>query len=230
MQTGERSGIEYSERPAKGEAQANIVILHGYGADMNDLAPLADYIDPEGRYRFIFPNAPLQPRELMMTGGRAWFPIDGEAMMQTMMTGQALDFREIDPEGLHEVVDDLSDFFAGFANAPLILGGFSQGSMVALSACLQLDLKVKALLLLSSALTQNIVERAEAGDLNLDGLPVFQSHGDEDSLLPAHQAEELADLLEQGGANVQFENFVGGHEIPVSIIEEINLFLKRVMQ
>jgi phospholipase/carboxylesterase len=50
------------------------------------------------------------------------------------------------------------------------------------------------------------------------GLGVFQSHGREDPLLPYAAAERLRALWEQGGAQVSFVTFTGGHEIPGDVI------------
>ena len=64
---GVLDAIEY---PAEGPQALTVVCLHGYGADMRDLAPLASEIPVERPVRWIFPNAP----EILDWGGRAWFP------------------------------------------------------------------------------------------------------------------------------------------------------------
>ena len=44
-----------------------LVLLHGYGADENDLAPLVQHIDPDGRFTSVCFRAPidLTPSELL---------------------------------------------------------------------------------------------------------------------------------------------------------------------
>lgn len=227
MQANEAAGIEFVERASSGQPKATIVVLHGYGADMNDLFPIADYIDPKQEYRFLFLNGLYEPREMAITGGKAWFPIDTEIMMQTMTTGGGLNFRDHRPEGLEMVASRIKEFLDEEVSGGYFLAGFSQGSMVALQLQIQFALKPKGLVLLSSTIYQNAVEALENDEQKLEGLPIFESHGEDDALLPFAAAEDLAHLLEQAGADLQFESFPGGHEVPPSILEELRLFLER---
>ena len=47
------------ERPAEGEPQGTLVLLHGRGADEHDLFPLLDALDPERRLLGVTPRGPL---------------------------------------------------------------------------------------------------------------------------------------------------------------------------
>jgi predicted esterase len=51
-----------------------VLVMHGRGADANDLADVAPMLDPPGGARFVFPNAP-KPFEAYpgMTFGFTWF-------------------------------------------------------------------------------------------------------------------------------------------------------------
>src|SRR5262249_4819866 len=57
------------------------------------------------------------------------------------------------------------------------------------------------------------------------GLPIFQSHGRQDPLLPFSGAQALRDLLVQAGIAVEFLAFDGGHAIPPSVVERSGQFL-----
>jgi phospholipase/carboxylesterase len=46
-------------RPAAGEPRGALVLLHGRGADENDLHPLLDLIDPKRRLVGLTPGGPL---------------------------------------------------------------------------------------------------------------------------------------------------------------------------
>jgi phospholipase/carboxylesterase len=46
-------------RPAAGDAQGALVLLHGRGADEYDLEPLLDALDPERRLAGVLPRGPL---------------------------------------------------------------------------------------------------------------------------------------------------------------------------
>ena len=55
-----------------------VVLLHGYGAQMGDLAGLCPAIDPQG-ILYICPNAPIPFRIGPGTVGYAWTPSGGGA-------------------------------------------------------------------------------------------------------------------------------------------------------
>jgi phospholipase/carboxylesterase len=61
------------------------------------------------------------------------------------------------------------------------------------------------------------------------GLPVFQSHGSHDPLLPFSQAERLRDLLREAGAAVEWHPFRGQHEIPPEVLDPLGPWLTRVL-
>ena len=58
------------------------------------------------------------------------------------------------------------------------------------------------------------------------GLPVFQSHGRVDPLLPFEGATWLKELLEEAGMPVEFHPFNGAHTIPQDVLESLAVFLK----
>ena len=60
--------LEARVRPAAGEAEGALVLLHGRGADELDLFPLLDLFDPERRLVGATPRAPLA----LPPGGWHW--------------------------------------------------------------------------------------------------------------------------------------------------------------
>jgi phospholipase/carboxylesterase len=59
------------ERPAAGEPEGALVLLHGRGADEYDLHPLLDALDPERRLHGYTPRAPLA----LPPGGAHWYAV-----------------------------------------------------------------------------------------------------------------------------------------------------------
>ena len=57
------------------------------------------------------------------------------------------------------------------------------------------------------------------------GLPVFQSHGRSDPILPFVLAEKLRDALGEAGLDVTFDRFEGGHAIPPSTLKRLDEWL-----
>src|SRR5256885_2393739 len=60
-------------RPAAGEPGGALVLFHGRGADENDLFPLLDALDPEGRFVGATPRGPLS----LPPGGAHWYALGG---------------------------------------------------------------------------------------------------------------------------------------------------------
>ena len=107
---------------------------------------------------------------------------------------------------------------------PLILGGFSQGSMCALHYFSKNFSKYnfqKLALLSSHLVARSLLFTNE----ELPRVPVFQSHGTNDQVLPYTAAGELLNFLEKNQFQVQFESFMGGHEIPPIVLQKLREFL-----
>jgi len=61
--------LTHELRPARGEPQGALVLLHGRGTDQFDLLPLLDELDPERRLVALTPRAPLE----LSPGGWHWY-------------------------------------------------------------------------------------------------------------------------------------------------------------
>ena len=58
-------------RPAAGEPQGALVLMHGRGADEHDLSPFLDLLDPKRRLVGVTPGGPL----FLPPGGRHWYVV-----------------------------------------------------------------------------------------------------------------------------------------------------------
>ena len=58
-------------REAEGEPEGALVLIHGRGADENDLFPVLDYLDPERRFLGVTPRGPLS----LPPGGAHWYMV-----------------------------------------------------------------------------------------------------------------------------------------------------------
>ncbi len=219
-----------SDREGGGEGPL-VVLFHGYGAPGEDLVPLSRVMRaPEGT-RFAFPAAPIS---LAMGFGdsRAWWQIDMMALEQAMMRGEHRDMSQSVPEGLPEaraLADEtVSALVEALAPSHLVLGGFSQGAMLALDLALHGDRPLAGLALMSGTLLCEDVWRAKAPARK--GLPVVQSHGRLDPLLSFAAAERLRDLLTEAGLDVRFIPFRGAHEIPPTVLAGVEELLDEVFR
>jgi phospholipase/carboxylesterase len=226
------------------------VLLHGFGAPGTDLVPLGQLLGRSlgagSSLRFAFPAAPLS----LLPGGddgddgdegggffgfgdsRAWWQIDIERYQRMMMTGRMAEVVNDEPPGLlparTQLLTTLAELQRELAVPPgrLILGGFSQGSMLSLDVALRSELPLAGLILWSSTFLAQSKWRPAMPSRR--GLRVLQSHGRRDPLLPFAVATALRDELIAAGLDVSFHEFGGGHEIPPPILQATLEFLRAV--
>ncbi|HEY6878462.1 MAG TPA: hypothetical protein VI299_10615 [Polyangiales bacterium] len=202
-----------------------IVLMHGFGAPGFDLVDLAQYVAAPDALRWVFPEAPM----LLDDGpGRAWWMID-PALFESRLRGERVDRSDELPARLPTARAELSSLLdaieheLGVAREQQLLGGFSQGSMLAVDQALHAERKPRGLVLLSSTLIAES-EWAPRASACRD-LPVLQTHGTSDPILPFADAERLRALLEGGGARLTFVQFAGGHELPPIALRALSAFL-----
>jgi phospholipase/carboxylesterase len=178
--------------------------------------------------RFAFPAAPLQlePSLPADVSGRAWWQIDMAELQRAVMMrdNEALTGRV--PAGLSEARAQLLELLDvlerdyGAARERLVLGGFSQGAMLATDVTLHAARPPAALVIMSGSL----IAKAEWLPLMKAraGLPVLQSHGRSDPVLSFEIAEQLRSALQAAGMPVDFQPFSGGHGIPNGVVEALS--------
>lgn len=209
-----------------------VILLHGFGAPGDDLVSLGDAIGAPAGTRFVFPEGPLS-LNLGFGDSRAWWMIDWNRVNQDIAAGRFRDLSREVPKGLPAarqwVLSLLKALGRRLAADPkkTVLGGFSQGAMLACDVMLRADNPFAGLVVLSGTL----LAQEEWAPLmpKRRGLPVFQSHGAQDDILPYLMAERLRDELTQAGLRVDWQSFPGGHEIPGSIVRNLGVFLRRVV-
>jgi phospholipase/carboxylesterase len=205
------------------------VMLHGFGASGDDLVALADELDAPD-VRFVFPAAPLALAGLY-GDARAWWMIDLAALEADQRRGHVRDRSAEVPPGLVEaravVVRLLAELAAHGDGGPLVLGGFSQGAMLALDVALDAAGRGAPPAGLALMSTTRINGAAWTPLMpKLAGTPIVLSHGRADPLLPYAVAESLRDELTAAGAKVTWVPFGGGHEIPRSVIAAVGVLVR----
>jgi len=196
-----------------------VILMHGFGAPGTDLVPVWRELAVPPATRFVFPEAPLA----LDFGGRAWWHIDMVRLQQRFNKGTALTMIEEVPEGIDlacaamiELLDTLErDFHA--APARTVIGGFSQGAMLATDVVLRSSRPFGGLAILSGTLLAHAEWQALMPARA--GLSVFQSHGKADPVLPFAVAEMLHSELVAAGLRAEFASFNGGHGIPAVALE-----------
>ncbi len=166
-----------------GAARSLVVLLHGFGADGNDLIGLGQYWASSlpGTY-FVAPHAP-QPCT-MAPSGRQWFPLSMR-----------------DPDEYWRGVTEAAPALNAFLDAELerhslppermALVGFSQGTMMSLHVGLRRE-KAPACIVGFSGLLAGVE------DLDKDSVgrpPIVLVHGDRDDVLPMDFMFAAANML-----------------------------------
>jgi phospholipase/carboxylesterase len=179
-----------SMRPASGgQPRALVVLLHGWGADGQDLIGLAPYFAqalPDAA--FVSPNGPF-PCD---TGfGRQWFSLSDrspEALLAGVRAAQGL---------VDGFLDDMLDAL-NLTPDRLALVGFSQGTMTSLFVAARRPEPVAAVVGYSGML----IAGADDAEL-LSRPPVMLVHGDADPVVPAEAMTAARHYLEQTGFSVE---------------------------
>lgn len=210
-----------------------VMLLHGFGAPGDDLVPLADVIDVPTGTRWVFPEAPLS-LNMGFGDSRAWWIIDFARIQEDRAAGRVRDLSIEVPQGLALARER---FLAFLKELPpqlsidykrMVIGGFSQGAMLTCDAVLHTDYPFAGLVQLSG----NLLAQSVWSPLipKRKGLPVFQSHGTLDDILPHVGAERLRDALIQSGLAVEWHSFRGGHEIPELVLRRLNTFITKALK
>jgi phospholipase/carboxylesterase len=174
--------------------------MHGRGADEHDLAPLLQALDPDADLLGVLPRGPLA----LPPGGRHWYVLrevgspDRETFLQTfaLLSGWldgVLAENEVAPERL-------------------VLGGFSQGAVMAYSLALAAGRPRPAGVLAFSG----FIPRVEGFEFDLEGragLPVSVSHGSLDPIISVEFAREARARLEAADLAVRYREDPVAHTI-----------------
>ena len=209
-----------------------VILLHGFGAPGDDLVPLADYMAVPKGTRFLFPEGPLA---LSMGFGdsRAWWIIDMARLEADRAAGRVRDLSAEVPRGLPQAREAIEQFIQQLPKAmPIdftktVIGGFSQGAMLTCDLVMRTACPFAGLVQLSGSLLAKQDWRPALAKRTC--LPVFQSHGTQDPILPYVMAERLRDELTQAGLRVEWHSFRGGHEISEPLLRQLGGFITNVL-
>ena len=184
-----------------------VLMLHGWGANYNDLQPLAEVINLPN-CRFLFPNAPFE--HFQQPTGRAWYALEKQ-----------------DFEGIEEGRDRLRNWLAslpaqtGIPPERTAMVGFSQGGAMTLD--IGMEFNFAALCSCSGYLHYDPTGRTGTFP------PTLLIHGNQDTIVPLAAAKKAQTELSEIGVKTEYFEFAGGHEIPTAAMVAMRTFLKRTL-
>jgi phospholipase/carboxylesterase len=208
-----------------------VVLLHGFGAPGTDLVSLARELDVPAETRFVFPEAPLTVDFGFGEQGRAWWHVNLPELQASIASGR---FAELpaEPKGLPEsrelMVELLQAIFAASSDQKIVLGGFSQGAMLACDVAFRTEVPLAGLVSMSGTFLGR--EAWLAGAERRRGMPVLVSHGRQDPLLPYAVSERLHAALCDAQLHSTFVPFSGGHGISSEVLAALGGFVRRIAE
>jgi len=203
----------------------SLILLHGLGADGNDMQPIAQALatrlqntHPQLQTRIHCPNAPARP--VTVNGGYimpAWFDLyslDGHARMDI----QGIEHSR---QRISQLIDD--ELATGILPEHIILGGFSQGGVIAMHCALHQPQRLGGLLALSTWLPRTPLPPPSPAACQT---PVFIAHGIDDDLIPIQAANHTRDTLtELGYRDIQQHNYPMAHSVSMDEIDDMAAWL-----
>lgn len=194
--------------PQHGRADALVILLHGYGANGEDLIGLADY------WRALLPNAafvaPNAPEQLPFAGfgGFQWFDLTTRSPQERWSgTQQAAPVLEA------FIALELERMKLGAERLALV--GFSQGTMLSLHVGLRLRTPPAAILGYSGIIAGPEHLAADRAARGITGQPpILLIHGEDDDVIPAEALAITTKALADAGLTASWHLSPGlGHGI-----------------
>ena len=204
-------------------AQHSIIWLHGLGADGYDFVSMAEALNlpAEWAVRFVFPHAPLRPVSINQGYTmRAWYDIksaeidnhfDEENVLHSIRAIHALCNREI---------------ANGILPNKIVIGGFSQGALIALRSGLSFTAPLAGIAALSGYLPhaeQLLVQKPN------HSVPVFIGHGTQDQVVPFVLGKITSEELQKASYSVSWHSYEGmAHSVCAKEIRDIRTWLEQI--
>ena len=193
-----------------------IVLLHGYGSNMHDLAGLAQSLNSRG-YIYVCPNAPILVPIGPAINGFAWTPLPG--------------YRTSDD--IRSAEEKLKAFIAEVMrehDAPpgqILLGGFSQGAVMTYQVGLPQPDLIAGLIALSGRIENT--EKLEELLPKERTQPIFIAHGKSDAIITVDQARQSKRFLENHGYQPLYHEYQMAHEITGGVLKDLVPWIHQVL-
>jgi phospholipase/carboxylesterase len=206
--------VDYQVREAAGEPAGALVLFHGRGADEHDLHPLLDLLDPDRRLLGVTPRGPLA----LPPGGAHWYALQqvGYPDRDTFLATYA------------EVGGWLDGFLEeqGISHDATVLGGFSQGAVMAYSFSLGAGRPRPAALIALSG----FIPTVDGFELDLTDIPpVAIGHGTYDPVISVEFGRQARKILEEAGASVLYREYPLPHAIDPRFLMELRSWLGQAL-
>ncbi len=202
--------LDYNIRPSTlGLEKSKVIyLIHGYGADKNDLFSFADYLP--ANMTVVAMQAPYS----MPFGGSAWYSIEienGEHKSDAVQAKKSV-------TEIAKFIDSSVNEY-GFDSENIFVLGFSQGAILTYSMVLNNPEKYKYLLPLSGFIMDEIMP--ENFDKDYSHLDFYCAHGTMDGVIPIEKGRTGGKLMKELNIKHIYHEFPAAHSIAQKEFEEI---------
>ena len=191
-----------------------IILIHGYGSNMDDLFSFANYL-PE-QYTIISIHAPLE----LPFGGGAWYSINFDSNLKKWSDNDEA------KNSLGKIIDQLDYFTSTYELNPdnISLIGFSQGAILSWSLLLDHPSLFRRAICMSGYINQEILQKSIGEYRNV---LAYSSHGLNDFTVPYDWAKSSILTLKENNPKVVFNSYPDGHNVSPENFESILNWIKK---
>jgi len=194
--------------------QGVVVLLHGWGGNVQDLADIAHYLRLP-HLQFYLPSAPFP--HPYNPDGSMWYGFPYNYSFDQNDPFRPGDDLTTSRYLLTEWLQNLPEK-TGIPLNRTLLGGFSQGGAMTLDVGLSLPLA--GLMVMSGFLhTPPTIDHAPA-------TPIFMVHGRQDAVVPLATAQRARATLQHLNANLDYQELDMGHEIDLDALQFMRQFIQ----
>ena len=194
-----------------------LVLMHGVGSNERDLFGLASSVPAN------FHVVSLRAPNVMGPGSYAWFVFgvspQGERTINAVQEEQS---RQMVIETVTALSKEL-----GVPPERVVLGGFSQGGIMALSLLLTQPGLMQGAMVMHSRLLPEVLPLMAAPSA-LAGKHLWVSAGSRDQVLPLVQSHAIRDQVQPLPVNLTYTEFANAHEITADELAHAMAWLGRV--
>ena len=204
-------------KPESGNINNAVILLHGYGGDGNDIAPITiNWKRFLPNTIFICPDGPETCSINPM--GYQWFDLNSED--EEYITKKALEAEDI----LKKFIVEIKNKF-NLPNSNICLSGFSQGCMISINVGISEKEKYAGILGFSG----KIINKTDLEKRIFSKPNILLIHGDQDEIVPPVNLLEAKDFFERNKIDIFTKMIKGcGHNIPIEASSTGLTFLEKI--
>lgn len=197
-----------------------LVLVHGYGADEHDLAPIVPFIDPDGHFFTVCPRGPIS----VMGAGAGWYERGGDGAIDPAVFLGSVD-------ALDATIDAACTEH-GLDPANVVIIGFSQGGAMTLASSLRTPARnrPKAIACLSGMLTElDGLDYLFDAPAAAETVPeILIHHGTNDPVVVVDRGRSTRDTLTKHDIAHTYREYPMQHEISMASIDDLRDWLAEV--